>query len=109
MDLDVLVSEEKNILNLSGGESAKLLFAKLMLNKYNMIILDEPTNHLDVESVLMLQKALMNFAGSVILVTHDRSFANAIANRIIYIQRNNIIDYSGNYNEFVFAYRDREL
>ncbi|KJW05532.1 ATP-binding cassette domain-containing protein [Rickettsia argasii] len=66
----------KNILSLSGGEGARLLLAKMMLEKSNILVLDEPTNHLDIESREALKKSLIDFDGTVILVTHDRNYCS---------------------------------
>ncbi|WP_342447538.1 ATP-binding cassette domain-containing protein [Rickettsia fournieri] len=66
----------KNILSLSGGEGARLLLAKIMLEKSNILVLDEPTNHLDIESREALKKSLIDFDGTVILVTHDRNYCS---------------------------------
>ncbi|ABE04468.1 ABC-F family ATP-binding cassette domain-containing protein [Rickettsia bellii] len=91
----------KNILNLSGGEGARLLLAKMILEKSNILVLDEPTNHLDLESREALKKALVDFEGTVILVTHDRDFAS-LATRIIALShKRNIIDFKGKYKEYV--------
>lgn len=63
----------KNILALSGGEGARLLLAKIMLEENNIIVLDEPTNHLDIEAKEALKQALINYPGTLLMVTHDRS------------------------------------
>ncbi|MCC8462484.1 MAG: ATP-binding cassette domain-containing protein [Rickettsia endosymbiont of Ecitomorpha arachnoides] len=95
----------KNILSLSGGEGARLLFAKMMLEKSNILVLDEPTNHLDIESREALKKALIDFEGTVILVTHDRDFAKSIATRIIALShRKNIVDFKGKYDDYIEKY-----
>ncbi len=69
-------SDEENILSLSSGEGARLLLAKMMLEKSNILVLDEPTNHLDIESREALKKSLIDFDGTVILVTHDRNYCS---------------------------------
>lgn len=95
----------KNILSLSGGEGARLLLAKMMLEKSNILVLDEPTNHLDIESREALKKALIEFEGTVILVTHDRDFAKSIATRIIALShRKNIVDFKGKYDDYIEKY-----
>lgn len=86
---------------LSGGESARLLITKLMLEKPNIIALDEPTNHLDFETITALKKALVNYEGTVIFVSHDRAFINSIANRIIYLDNKKITDISIGLGEFL--------
>ncbi|WP_371222910.1 ATP-binding cassette domain-containing protein [Orientia tsutsugamushi] len=73
----------KNVLTLSGGESARLLLAKTMLEENNILILDEPTNHLDIEAKEALKMALINYPGTLLMVTHDRDFTNNIATRVI--------------------------
>ncbi|WP_306305435.1 ATP-binding cassette domain-containing protein [Candidatus Orientia mediorientalis] len=73
----------KNILTLSGGESARVILAKTMLEKNNTLILDEPTNHLDIEAKEALKMALINYPGTLLMVTHDRDFTNNIATRVI--------------------------
>ena len=70
---------------LSGGERARVLFSKLMMDGANVMILDEPTNHLDLESITALNDALKNFPGSLIFVSHDLDFINSLANRILEI------------------------
>lgn len=91
----------KNILNLSGGEAARLLLAKIIADKSNLLIFDEPTNHLDIESKESLKNALINYPGTLILVTHDRDFASQIGNRIIAITEKSITDYLGSYDEYL--------
>tara|TARA_R110002110_G_scaffold415839_1_gene657370 strand:+ start:112 stop:1734 length:1623 start_codon:yes stop_codon:yes gene_type:complete len=95
---------DKSILHLSGGEAARLLLAKIMLEKPNILILDEPTNHLDVEGIYALTKALRAFTGTVILVSHDRHFVGNIANRIIALTESGKKDYQGGYAEFLKYY-----
>ena len=94
----------KNILQLSGGEGARLLLAKIMVEESNCLILDEPTNHLDIEAKDGLKRALVNFPGTLIMVTHDRDFASCIATRIIAITEKKIIDYKGTYGEYLDKY-----
>lgn len=91
----------KDILSISGGEGARLLLAKMMLEQGNVIVLDEPTNHLDIESKEALKKALIKFPGTVMLVTHDRDFASSIATRIIAITEKKVIDFKGSYAEYL--------
>ncbi len=91
----------KNILNLSGGEGARLLLAKIILEESNVLIMDEPTNHLDLESKDSLKKALINYPGALLLVTHDRDFASSIATRIIAITSKGVTDFRGKYEEYL--------
>jgi len=91
----------KDILSLSGGEAARLLLAKVMLESPNVIILDEPTNHMDLESIEALAEALVSYTGTVIFVSHSRYFLNKIARRILYFKPGGIVqDHKGRYAEF---------
>ena len=93
---------EKDILSLSGGESARLLLAKVILESPNLLILDEPTNHMDLETIDALANALRSYTGTLIFVSHNRHFIDKIAKRIVYFEQNHqIIDYKGNYKNFV--------
>lgn len=91
----------KKLSVLSGGEAARLLMAKLMLEKPNIIILDEPTNHLDIETIHALQKALRNYEGTVIFVSHDRNFIKSVSNRIIYLDNKKIDDVHINVDQYL--------
>tara|TARA_Y100001968_G_C19351030_1_gene714647 strand:- start:345 stop:1346 length:1002 start_codon:yes stop_codon:yes gene_type:complete len=85
---------DKPISVLSGGEQRRMLFGKIILQRANVIILDEPTNHLDMESIESLNHALSLFDGTVIFVSHDREFISSLANRLIEIKNNKIIEYN---------------
>jgi ATPase subunit of ABC transporter with duplicated ATPase domains len=92
---------DKDILTLSGGESARLLLAKVMLELPNIILLDEPTNHLDLETIEALGEALSHYKGTLIAVSHSRHFINKIAKRILYFKPGGvIIDHKGSYKTF---------
>lgn len=91
----------KNILTLSGGEGARLLIAKIMLDYGNVLVLDEPTNHLDIESKESLRDALIKYPGTVLLVSHDRDFASNIANRVIAMSEKGVVDFRGSYKEYL--------
>jgi len=91
----------KNILHLSGGEGARLLLAKIILEEGNVLVLDEPTNHLDIESKETLKQALIHYEGTLILVTHDRDFATDIANRVIALTTKGVVDFKGTYQEYL--------
>ena len=91
----------KKIEDLSGGERARVSLVKLMLSGSNLLFLDEPTNHLDLPSREALEKALMNYGGTIIAVSHDRYFINRLANKILWLQDGNITTFSGNYDEFI--------
>lgn len=93
---------EKKISTLSGGESARLVLAKMMLQKNNVIILDEPTNHLDMESIDALIEALKNFQGAVLFVSHNRYFIDHIATRVLALtEHHGVQDYLGNYHDYL--------
>jgi ATPase subunit of ABC transporter with duplicated ATPase domains len=83
----------KTLQNLSGGEAARVLFAKIMLEQGNVLVLDEPTNHLDMESIDQLAEALREYTGTLLVVSHDRHFLNKICSRVIVLQHNKISDY----------------
>jgi ATPase subunit of ABC transporter with duplicated ATPase domains len=86
---------------LSGGESARLIFCRLMLQKPNFLVLDEPTNHLDLESINALNIALQRYDGTVLLVTHDHDVIDEVATRIWHFHNGKIDDFKGLYEEFV--------
>jgi ATPase subunit of ABC transporter with duplicated ATPase domains len=86
---------------LSGGETARLIFCRLMLQKPNFLVLDEPTNHLDLESINALNIALQRYDGTVLLVTHDHDVIDEVATRIWHFHGSKIDDFKGPYEEFV--------
>jgi ATPase subunit of ABC transporter with duplicated ATPase domains len=88
---------------LSGGEAARLIFCKLMLQKPNFLVLDEPTNHLDLESINALNIALQKFEGTALLVTHDEDLVDEVATRIWHFDSGKIEDFAGAYEEFSAA------
>jgi ATPase subunit of ABC transporter with duplicated ATPase domains len=92
---------------LSGGESARLIFCKLMLQKPNFLVLDEPTNHLDLESINALNIALQKYDGTVLLVTHDHDVIDEVATRIWHFKDCKIEDFKGPYEEYV-AYAEEK-
>jgi ATP-binding cassette, subfamily F, member 3 len=91
----------KNVAALSGGEKARLALAKMLLSPANLLILDEPTNHLDIPAKEMLEVALQNYDGSVIIVSHDRYFISQIANKIVEIRDGEFRLYLGNYHYYL--------
>ena len=102
----------KPISVLSGGERAKLCFAIMALNRGNVLVLDEPTNHLDLSTKEMLEDALAEFGGTIILVSHDRYLLNKVASRIIEIKHDEVNSYEGNfdaYSEAVNAARQLKM
>jgi ATPase subunit of ABC transporter with duplicated ATPase domains len=86
---------------LSGGESARLIFCRLMLQKPNVLVLDEPTNHLDLESINALNIALQKYPGTVLLVTHDHDVIDEVATRIWSFKGGHIEDFKGPYEEYL--------
>lgn len=102
----------KPISVLSGGERAKLCFAIMALNRGNVLVLDEPTNHLDLSTKEVLEDALAEFSGTIILVSHDRYLLNKVASRIIEIKHDEANSYEGNfdaYSEAVNAARQLKM
>ena len=90
----------KKIKVLSGGEKSRVALAKTLISEANFLLLDEPTNHLDIISVNILIQALKQYKGTFILVSHDRYFISEVANKIWYIEDQQIKEYPGNYIEF---------
>ena len=86
---------------LSGGEKSRLIIAKMILEEDNLLALDEPTNHLDLESIEALNYALSIFEGTVLIVSHDREFVSSLATRIIEVTPEGIIDFKGNYDDYL--------
>jgi len=89
---------------LSGGETARMLFCRIMLQKPNVLVLDEPTNHLDLESINALNVALQKFEGTVLLVTHDQDVMEEVGTRVWQFEREGahggIHDFKGTYEEY---------
>lgn len=86
---------------LSGGEKVRCMLSKMMLSGSNVLLLDEPTNHLDLESITALNNGLIAFKGSMIFASHDHQFIQTIANRIIEITPNGIVDKQVTYDEYL--------
>ena len=84
---------------LSGGETARVLFCRIMLQKPNVLVLDEPTNHLDLESINALNIALQKFEGTVLLVTHDQDLLEEVGTRVWRFDGGTITDFKGTYEE----------
>jgi ATPase subunit of ABC transporter with duplicated ATPase domains len=100
---------EKPVDALSGGEAARLVFSRLMLERPNVLVLDEPTNHLDLEAIEALVASLQSYDGTLILVSHDRWFVSQLATRVIEISATGLRDYPGTYDEYVHACGDDHL
>ncbi len=92
---------------ISGGEAARLIFCRLMLQKPNFLVLDEPTNHLDLESINALNIALQKYAGTVVLVTHDHDLIDEVATRIWHFEGGRIEDFNGPYEEYAAYAREK--
>jgi ATPase subunit of ABC transporter with duplicated ATPase domains len=93
----------KSVHVVSGGEEGRMLFGKLMLQRNNVLLMDEPTNHLDMESIESLNSALEKYNGTLIFVSHDREFVSSLASRIVEMKPDGIVDYKGNYEDYLMA------
>ena len=91
----------KQVKVLSGGEKGRMMYGKLMLGRHNVMLMDEPTNHMDMESIEALNIALEKYTGTLIFVSHDREFVSSLATRIIEIKDGEVIDFKGNYEEYL--------
>ena len=92
---------DADVTKLSGGEKRRVALCRLLLSKPDLLLLDEPTNHLDAESIAWLQRHLVDYKGSVILVTHDRYFLDQVTGWILELDRGNGIPYEGNYSSWL--------
>ncbi len=90
----------KNVKILSGGEKMRMMYSRLMMRERNVITLDGPTNHLDLESIQAVNDGLKRYSGALLFASHDLSFVETLANKIIEITPNGAIEYSGNFEEF---------
>ena len=91
----------KKIKVLSGGERARVSLCKLLLEPYNFLIMDEPTNHLDITSKDLLKQALLNYSGSLIIVSHDREFLQGLTHKVYEFKNKNVKEYLGDINYFL--------
>nr|WP_314623178.1 ABC-F family ATPase [uncultured Noviherbaspirillum sp.] len=92
---------KKPVRVLSGGEKGRMMYGKLMLGRHNVLLMDEPTNHMDMESIESLNIALEKYAGTLIFVSHDREFVSSLANRILEVKEDGIVDFQGTYEEYL--------
>lgn len=104
----------KYIEDLSGGEKGRISLLKLMLSKANFLLMDEPTNHLDIDSKEILEDALLEYEGTVFVISHDRYFLNRVTNKILELTKDGIKEYVGNYNYYLekkneIFYNDEEV
>lgn len=98
----------KQLSRMSGGERARVSLLKLMLKQGNLLLLDEPTNHLDTSSREALEKTLLNYGGTMLIISHDRYFINKLATRILYMNEDGFTEYLGNYDDYLFRIQNTE-
>lgn len=94
---------------LSGGEKVRCMLSRMMMLRANVLMLDEPTNHLDLESITAFNNSLKNFKGSVLFTTHDHEFAQTVANRVVEITPNGVIDRNMTFDDYLDDERVKEL
>ena len=94
---------------LSGGEKVRCMLSRMMMMRANVLMLDEPTNHLDLESIQAFNNSLKNFKGSVLFTTHDHEFAQTVANRVVEITPNGVIDRYMTFDEYLEDDKIKEL
>ena len=92
---------KKSVTVLSGGEKGRMTYGKLMLGRHNVLLMDEPTNHMDMETIESLNIALEKYAGTLIFVSHDREFVSSLATRILEVKETGIVDFLGNYEDYL--------
>src|SRR6185503_2977682 len=85
---------------LSGGNRKRVALAQALVRRPDVLLLDEPTNHLDLDSIEWLENLLLEFRGSVVLITHDRSFLDRVATRIVELDRGRLLSYPGNFTKY---------
>jgi ABC-type multidrug transport system ATPase subunit len=100
---------DKSVSTLSGGEAARVIFARLAVEKPNVLVLDEPTNHLDLETIEALTDALQKYEGTLVFVSHDRYFVARLATRVIELKADGFVDFKGTYDEYLERQGDDHL
>jgi len=99
---------DKTLAELSGGWRRRVLLAQALVSEPDLLLLDEPTNHLDIGAIAWLEEALLNFNGAVLFITHDRSFLQNLATRILELDRGGLIDWNGDYASFL-EHKEQQL
>ena len=99
----------KKVAVLSGGEKVRCMLSRMMIQNPNLVILDEPTNHLDLESIQSFNESMMNFKGVVLLTSHDHTFMQTVANRVIELTPNGIIDRLMSFDEYLEDERVKQV
>ena len=94
---------------LSGGRRMRVLLSRLLLTEPDILLLDEPTNHLDIPSIKWLEDFLCEYPGTVLLISHDRDFMNRIVTRVVEVDRQQLISYTGNYDRFITTKEETQL
>jgi ATP-binding cassette subfamily F protein 3 len=100
---------DKQISILSGGEKTRLALAAILLKKPDLLLLDEPTNHLDIDTLKWLEQYLKNYAGTIVLISHDRYFLDQTVNRIFEIENRVLFAYEGNYTAYAWKKKERQM